>query len=37
VGSDRASEPLSLAKYSSTIGLFGAIAWVVAQFVMAIW
>lgn len=36
-GSDRANEPLSLAKYSSTIGFFAAIAWVIAQFVMAIW
>ena len=36
-GSDRALEPLSLAKYASTIGFFSAIAWVVAQFVMAVW
>lgn len=34
-GSDRAAEPLSLAKYASTIGFFAALAWVVAQFVMA--
>lgn len=36
-GSARASEPLALAKYSSTIGLFSAIAWVIAQFALAIW
>jgi hypothetical protein len=36
-GSPRSSEPLVLAKYSSTIGLFSALAWVVAQFALAIW
>lgn len=36
-GSDRAREPLALAKYSSTIGFFAAIVWVIAQFVLAIW
>ena len=36
-GSGRATEPLTLAKHASTIGLFAAVAWVVAQFIVAIW
>ena len=36
-GSPRSSEPLALAKYASTIGLMAAVAWVVAQFVIAVW
>jgi hypothetical protein len=36
-GSDRATEPLALAKHASSIGFFAAVAWVIAQFVFAVW
>lgn len=36
-GSGRATEPLSLAKHASSIGLFAAVGWVIAQFIVAVW
>jgi hypothetical protein len=36
-GSSRATEPLSLAKHASSIGLFAAVGWVIAQFIVAVW
>jgi hypothetical protein len=36
-GSGRATEPLALAKHASNIGLFAAVGWVIAQFIVAVW